>query len=78
MAGQVLPVQVGGDGAPVGLGPHAQVEGGRTGVEVSRRGGGVVEPLQEGFFQLRVSGGGDPVGTGPGAGAGTGAGAGSV
>lgn len=50
VAWEVLLVQVEGHGSP-----DAQVNWGGAWVEVSRSGGSVVQPLQEGFLQLGVS-----------------------
>lgn len=66
VAGEVLPIQVEGHGGPGTLSPDTQVNRGGAWVEVSRRGGSVVQPLQEGLLQLGVSTGGHPVRVGGG------------
>lgn len=66
VAEEVLPIQVDGQVGSAALSPDTQVNWGGTWVEVGRRGGGVVQPLQEGFLQLGVATRGHPVQAGSG------------
>lgn len=66
VAGEVLLIQVEGHSGPGTLSPDAQVNWGGAWLEVSRRGGSAVQPLQESFLQLGVSTGGHLVRAGRG------------